>query len=121
MTTELRSLFGCNFTPKLREYLNKLGFDEKKVGSFSYETKFFHDLGFMGDTAEECMVMLEDIGVDMSGFNFRTYFPPEFHDNFILNLLPIPERLLIKKEKYKPLTLAMLEKVLDAKKWSILS
>ena len=89
--------------------------------SFSHETRFFHDLGFMGDTAEECMVILKDMGVDMNGFNFSTYFPPEFQDNFILNFLPIPERFLIKKEKYKPLTLAMLEIVLETGNWSAIT
>lgn len=106
-----------NFSSELKTYILKLGYSKKEARSLSYDTKFYHDLGYKGDTAEECMEKLQNMGVDMEGFIFRDFFPPEFHESFILNLLPIPEKLLIKKEKYKPLTLAMLEGVLETKIW----
>jgi len=106
------------FSHELKTFISKLGFSNNEVSHFTHETRFFHDLGFRGDTAIECMQMLNEMGVDMSNFIFEDYFPAEFHKKFILNLLPIPDKYITNKERFKPLTLAMLEDFLEKKTWN---
>ena len=110
-----------NLSNQIKAYLLKLGYLQDEITTFTSETRFFHDLGFRGDTAEESMNELGAMGVDMKNFVFEDYFPPEFHKSFILNLLPLPDKFLFKRDMYKPLTLAMLDDALQIGSWKSIS
>lgn len=42
-------------------YLVALEFSEEEIAQMSMNTRFFHDLGFYGDTAEDLIRVLEKV------------------------------------------------------------
>jgi len=117
----------------LEEELNEIitnhliahGYKQKKIDKFSYKTRFYHDIGIMGDTAEEWLYDLKDQGVDLSSFRFDDYFPPEFPPSpmwrsivsMVIPFIGVPHK---PKDYYQPLTLKMIEEVLIAKDWNVI-
>ena len=103
-----------------------MGYSNKKIRTLSYNTRFYHDMGFMGDTAEEWAEDLLEDNVDMSSFVFDDFFPPEFPPirlwkRILMFLCPLlPESFYVNKAQYKPLTLKMIDRVLEAKDWSVI-
>ena len=98
-------------------YLVALEFSEQEIAQMSLDTRFFHDLGFYGDTANDLIRILErTFGVDLSQFRFDRYFPPEFEgktkfEAFIRNMAtPIESRLIRDRDLYAPLTLGMINR-----------
>lgn len=67
-----------NLTDNIREYLRVVGVSEKRIARLNLETRLYHDLGFYGDVAEGYMeVLMDHFHVDLRGFDFYKYFPPE--------------------------------------------
>jgi hypothetical protein len=105
-------------------YLKELGYSEQEIAGMTMNTRFFHDLGSYGDTAEEEIVLLQKrFDVDLTEFNFDRYFPPEFEgknrfEAFVLNATTSREsRLIRSRERCEPLTLGMINHAILAKRW----
>jgi hypothetical protein len=106
-------------------YLVALKFSEQEIARMSINTRFFHDLGFYGDTAEDLIQILErKFGVDLSNFRIDRYFPAEFEGKnklqaFILGLAtPIESRLIRDRDLYAPLTLGMINCWIRDGRWN---
>jgi len=101
-------------------FLEKIGYTEKEQRKFSGNTRLFHDLRWFGDDAEELTFVLTEFGVNLEGFKFQDYFPAEYPSKFplIYSLVPIPRKFFEDTSQYKPLTLAMINRILLSGKWS---
>jgi hypothetical protein len=108
---------------ELREYLKRCGLSERKIARCNGQTRMYHDLGLYGDIAEACMEELSrHYQVDLSGFEFDKFFPPEFagKNGFLgalLSILPFAGYVARQRNEYLPLTLRMMDKVMHAKQW----
>ncbi|GKS85740.1 DUF1493 family protein [Acidovorax sp. SUPP1855] len=92
-------------------------FPDKKINP---STTIEDDLHITGDDAVEFMEKFFDrFNVDYQEFNFQRYFNGEGFNPFKLLLLPFPSfRRKFQKEAEKvPLTLGMLAKAVELKKW----
>jgi hypothetical protein len=104
-------------------YLKELGYSEQRIARMNGNTRLFHDLGIYGDNALEDFQLLQDkFGVDLSDFDFRKYFPPQFEgrnrlEAFILTSIPFASRIVRSRRTYSPLTLEMIDRALRAKRW----
>ena len=101
-------------------FLSRVGFSSSKILTMDSSTRLYHDLKEYGDSAEDTISELINLGVDMKGFRFEDYFPPEFvGDNvisrFFLSLLPI--KMAVNGKAFKPFTLEMVSKLLASKSW----
>lgn len=107
------------FSDLTNSFLKKLGYNEKAQQKFSGSTRLFHDLEWYGDDAEGLIIILKDMGVDLSEFNFHDYFPAEYPSKFpiIYSLLPIPRKFFEDTEAFKPVTLSMIERSLTSGIW----
>jgi hypothetical protein len=109
---------------KVFSYLGKLGYSERHIAYMSMNTRLFHDLGAYGDSAIEDMQLVEEeFGVDLSGFEFAKYFPPEFEgrnglEAFLISCIPFANRLIRNRRSYAPLTLGMIEQSMQAGRWT---
>jgi hypothetical protein len=108
----------------IKLYLQFCGVREKKIATCNMGTRLYHDLGIYGEEAEDDLeVLTKEYQVDLSGFVFERYFPyewPQGHskiESFFLGLLPGIERLYRKPTTFLPITLAMIARAIDAKKW----
>lgn len=105
-------------------YLRALGYSERRIAAMNAGTRLYHDLGIYGDDAIEYMQLLQTkFGVDLSGLDVDRYFPPEFEGRnklaaFLLTLIPFSGFLLRRRRTYPPLTLAMIDSSLRAKRWT---
>jgi hypothetical protein len=85
----------------------------------------YHDLGLYGDIAEAYMEELTvHYHVDLSGFEFDKFFPPEFAGKNALlsalsSILPFAGYVARQRGEYSPLTLTMMESVMRAKRWRV--
>lgn len=110
-------------SPELRDYLRYCGVSERKLARYDGATRMYHDMGLYGDVAEAYMEALaERYNIDMSGFEFKRYFPPEFvgkntFSRTLLWLMPFAGAVARQRREYEPLTLEMIERVLRAKRW----
>lgn len=111
------------------EFLNYLalcGLSKKKIAQCTPDTRMYHDLDLYGEMAEDFLyVLIDDYQVDMSGLDFDRFFPPEFLSCGFPSLgypaiLPFP-MIARKRASYQPLTLAMLDKVMQTKRWNSLT
>jgi hypothetical protein len=108
---------------ELRDYLKRCGLRDDKVACCESNTRMYHDLGFYGDTAEACMEMLVNrYRVDLTGFGFGRYFPAEFVGKSMLTrtllwIVPFAAKAVRRREEYLPLTLEMIDRMLQAKRW----
>lgn len=111
----------------LVSYLRECGISTRKISRLTLDSRLYHDLGIYGDEAEGCMEALQtEFGVDMSGFDFSDYFPPEFPGRngltaTLITFLPLSVRRLYvhADSNYKPVTLTMLRDALIAKRWLV--
>lgn len=110
---------------ELKEYLKRGGLSKKKIMQCSADTRMYHDLGFYGDIAEAWIDMLVvEYHVDLSGFEFEKFFPPEFEGEDMLTctvlwLVPFAAAIVRrrKRDTYLPLTLGMIDNMIHTKKW----
>lgn len=111
-------------SPDLREYLKRCGLPERKISHCSSGTRMYHDLGLYGDTAEACIEVLVDrYQVDVSGFDFEKFFPPEFEGKNWLTrtflwIIPFARGAARRCAEYLPLTLEMIETAIRRKRLS---
>lgn len=107
----------------LREYLKRCGLPERKLARCNSSTRMYHDLGLYGDIAEAYLGVLADhYGVDLSGFEFEKFFPPEFAGTNMLTrtllwLIPFAGSVARRRDNYSPLTLEMIDRAIRAKRW----
>lgn len=87
------------------------------------EQRMYYDLGLYGDIAEDYMEELTDHShVDLSGFAFDKFFPPESAGKNALlgalfSILPFVGYVARQPNEYLPLTLKMMENAMRAKQW----
>ena len=105
--------------PLTTNYLLRCGYQPDHIAGFSGNTRLLHDMGLFGDDAnEELSVLTNDFQVDLSKFHFRKYFPGETGwDHFILTFLKNTRLGRRVMDSYPPITLDMIEEVMDKKKW----
>lgn len=108
---------------ELQEYLKHCGLSKKKIAQCTPDTRMYHDLDIYGDIAEAYIeVLIDKYHVDMTGFDFYTFFPPEtFATNIFTgiyhSMVPFVNTRARKQGIYQPLTLAMIENLLYTKIW----
>ncbi|WP_311239034.1 MULTISPECIES: hypothetical protein [unclassified Xanthomonas] len=109
---------------ELREYLKRCGLPERVIAQCNGGTRMYHDLGLHGDIAEAYMeVLAEHYYVDLGGFEFEKFFPPEFSGRSIFTrtllwIVPFAGKAARQGGEYLPLTLGTIERVMRAKQWS---
>lgn len=102
------------------------GLKECKIASCHMDTRLYHDLAIYGDEAADFLeVLAKQYQVDLSDFEFAKYFPEEFPgETFVkqifLYYLPFGRWLAYRKATWRPLTLAMVDAAINAKKWQAL-
>jgi hypothetical protein len=110
---------------ELRDYLKKCFLSKRKVAQCNCNTRLYHDLGVYGEIAE-CWIerLIVDYHVDLSGFEFEKFFPPEFEGEDMLTctvlwLVPFAAAIVRrrKRDTYLPLTLGMIDNMIHTKKW----
>jgi hypothetical protein len=113
--------------PKTVAYLKRMGHSDRVISSFSKETRLLHDIGLCGDSAiEDLQILAKEFGVDFSGFDFDKHFPSELSSDaallnayrlsrlhrfleFMSRPFRLDRRFEALKEKYKPITLGMIQ------------
>ena len=111
-------------SPELVDYLRRCGFSSREIAKWDLHMRVYHDLGWYGDIAEGCMDELVDHDhVDMSGFEFDRFFPPEFlADDFASVLwygfVPFAAERERNRRVYEPLTLKMIESAFRTGRWT---
>jgi hypothetical protein len=114
-------------SPELATFLKECGISKTELARSSMATRTFHDLGWYGDEAEGCLEWLvEKYGVDLTGFDFDIYYPPEFESRskvsaLVLSLLPFVGSWLRRRRSYLPLTLQMIDRLIQDKQWKIVA
>ncbi|PRG39075.1 hypothetical protein C6T68_09900 [Burkholderia multivorans] len=112
-----------DLSPELREYLKQCGFSKRVITKCTLDTRLYHDLEVYGDVAEGCITVLcEQYHVDISGFEFDKYFPPEFvgENPFIRTLLwavPFLGWTVRRRGKYSALTMRMIDNAIRTGRW----
>ncbi len=105
-------------------YLNELGYSEQRLATMNKSTRLYHDLGLYGDNAIDDMSFLQTkFGVDLSEFDFDSYFPPEFEgrngiEAFLLSLIPFSGLMMRRRRTYLPITLEMIDQSIRAGRWT---
>ncbi len=108
------------------KYLQRCGVSKRKIARCNPGTRLYHDLAVYGDIAKTFMEVLRDeYDVDMSYFKFDEFFPQEFQGKdrltaIMLWVVPFVGGLARRRGAYRPLTLEMIEKVIEAKQWRII-
>lgn len=107
--------------PLTTMYLERCGYTEGQIGRWDGETRLLQDIGLAGDNAwDEFSLMRQEFGVDLTGFEMDTYFPSELSwETLMVSLFwwtKVAHRI---KDKYPPITLAMIERVLVTKRWEL--
>jgi hypothetical protein len=108
---------------ELREYLKRCGLSESKIAQCNGSTCMHHDLGLYGDIAEAYIGVLTDqYCVDLSGFEFEKFFPPEFEGKNMLTrallwIVPFAGKAASQRSGRLPLTLDMIDRVMRSKSW----
>jgi hypothetical protein len=114
-----------NLSLDLVRFLKGLGFSSQKISRMNNETRFYQDLNFDGDTAEEMIQYLEnEFKVDVSNFEFDRYFPREFPGNndfvsIVGSIIPFWRYFYNKKKQFEPLTLSMIDRAIKSKHWQL--
>jgi hypothetical protein len=108
---------------ELRGYLKRCGLSENKIAQCNGATRLYHDLGLYGDIAEAYMEALENhYHVDMTGFEFEKFFPPEFSGKnaltrILLWAIPFASHAARQRSKCLPLTLERIDRAMRSKRW----
>jgi Protein of unknown function (DUF1493) len=107
----------------MRQYLIHCGLSAAKIAQCNMHTRLCHDLGIYGEAAEDYLeVLRQKYQVDLSNFEFAEYFPAEypyrtFVEKIIFDFQPFGRWLASRKDSWQPLTLAMINAAISAKKW----
>jgi Protein of unknown function (DUF1493) len=110
-------------SPQVRDYLRRCGLSRRRLAQCTGNTRMYHDLGLYGDIAESYMEELAShYKVDLDGFEFDRYFPPEFVGGnalvrTLLSVVPFAGRAARQRRQYPPLTLEMIDRVMRTKRW----
>lgn len=112
-------------SPNVRDYLKRCGLAERQLMQCSGSTRMYHDLGLYGDIAEAYIEALVDhYHVDLSGFEFEKFFPPEFVGKnalarTLLWLVPFAGGFARRRQmaEYLPLTLETIDLAIRTKRW----
>lgn len=110
-------------SPRVFEFLDHCGVPPRKLDGCSSDTRMFHDLGIYGDIATSCMdALVQEYEVDLDGFQFDDYFPPEYPGSnwlsrILLWLVPGAAVMAHRRESYKPFRLENLDCILQTKRW----
>lgn len=108
---------------ELREYLKRCGLSESKIEQCNGSTRMYHDLGLYGDIAEAYVeVLASHYHVDLSGFEFEKFFPPEFAGKnaltgALLSIIPFAGYVARLRGKWLPLTLERVGRAIRSKRW----
>lgn len=82
------------------------------------DVSLYHDLNIYGDIAESYIELLaEKYGVDVSAFDFGSYFPPEFTgestlQRYLYSFVPFLASLHNAKKTYKRFTFGVIKQTL---------
>lgn len=112
-----------DLSDEVKGYLTYCGLSKNKIRNAKKDTRLYHDLGIYGDVAELYVESLIDkYEVDMSSFDFEKYFPLEFigetaFQKVMYWAIPFLGLKARKTQKFKPLTLSMIEKTIETKQW----
>nr|WP_229634280.1 DUF1493 family protein [Duganella qianjiadongensis] len=105
-------------------FLNLSGLRDKTISTCTPQNRLYHDLRIYGEGAEDCLeVLVTKFGVDLSGFPFSEYFPPEWPEGnsrperILLKVFPGIEGLYRKPATFEPLPLSRIEALIHSKKW----
>ena len=97
-----------------------------EIAQCTPSTRLYHDLGLYGEIAENCIaVLIDHYHVDMDGFVFDDFFPREFPgDTTVARLFfwltPLAGWALRRRQSYLPLTLNVIEMVIDEGNWRMM-
>ena len=114
---------GSELSIEVREFLRRCGLSESKIAQCSGSTRMHHDLDLYGDIAEAYMGVLADqYHVDLNGFEFEKFFPPEFAGKSMVTrallwAVPFAGNAARQRQEYLPLTLEMIDRVMRSKQW----
>ena len=113
-----------DLSSELRAYLKHCGLSQSKIEQCTGSTRMYHDLGLYGDIAEAYMeVLIDHYQVDMTGFEFEKFFPPEFAGKnpitrAMLWFIPFAGNAARQRDEYLPLTLEMIDQAIHTKRWN---
>lgn len=109
---------------QVKLFLILSGLRDKTISICPPQTRLFHDLRIYGEGAEDCLeVLVTKFGVDLSGFPFNEYFPPEWPEGnslperILLRVLPGIEHFYRKPATFTPLPLSRIDALIHSKKW----
>lgn len=103
------------------DFLMESGLKKAFKDESSFDTRLYHDLNIYGDIAESYIELLRDkYDVDVSAFNFDSYFPQEFTGHTITQrvifwLFPFLREKYQKSQDYLPFTFKKLKDAIDSK------
>jgi hypothetical protein len=115
-----------DLSKELVEYLREAGVTETEIFSSNLDARLYHDLGVYGDEAIYGLEYLsKQLNVDLSGFEFDKYFPAEFagktkFEIYFYCLFPWLRVFTQNDSGFKPITLAMMERIIQCKTWSVI-
>lgn len=105
--------------PLTRQFLKRCGYRDAEIDKYNVNTRVYQDMGLYGDDAIDLFDALAEIyHVDMSGFSFEKYFPPEFYHS--LSPIKFLRWFLLgqaENKKYPEISLNMIEHTLSVKRW----
>lgn len=108
---------------ELQDCLKHCGLSDREIAQCNPSTCLYHDLGLYGDMAEAFLDMLvEQYQVNLTGFEFERYFPPEFIGKSALArilfwIVPFAAYAARRRSRWSPLTLDMIERLILSKRW----
>ena len=114
---------------RTKEWLNKLGWTDANISSWTNGTRVLHDLKWCGDDIlDDFEILHSEFFVDFSGFEFKKYFPAETSkDAATLAECSFLEGIGLKKKarervesicnKYPEITFGLIEEMIKQKKW----
>ena len=107
----------------IHDYLIACGISRRKIRKCTDSTSMYHDLGLYGDIAESCMeVLINHYQVNLDGFNFYEFFPPEYEGkNWLSSLffqcIPFASAIARSQRTYPPLRLGRINNAICNKYW----
>lgn len=107
----------------LVEYLELCGMPRRVVARCKSETRMYHDLGIYGDIAEAYIDVLgSKYSVDLAGFEFDKFFPPEVLGrsllaNVFFSFVPFSGQIVRRRGQWLPLTLGRIDSAIRLKRW----
>jgi hypothetical protein len=106
-------------SPLIVRHFRRCGYSEKTIATFTGETRLFQDIGIFGDNAyDELNLLRKEFDIDFSAFEFKKYFPGNFGVEPLILMTFWNSKWADRiKRRYPPITLSMLDEVIQKKKW----